>query len=167
MQAGLCLFFKYKIRFSHNVAHMYMWVEMNIFSTIVKGMPIKVALLWDTMILTGIWCIPKLVGSLLASNLRSHIIFCFDRVSSDLMNGLKVLRVLKQFQMLQERMFKLVDKNLQHSQITPCSFLTLCMMGNFLCFCCHLLKFFQLLKESFQEHYQCQTVYIQIRTLPS
>ena len=44
--------------------------------------------------------------------------------------------------------------------------LTLCMLGNFSCFCCHLLTFFKNIfcKIFSKEHYQCQMVCIQIRT---
>ena len=40
------------------------------------------------------------------------------------------------------------------------------MLGNFSCFCCRLLHFCKInfFKKIFQEHYQCQTVWIQIRT---
>ena len=45
--------------------------------------------------------------------------------------------------------------------------LTLCMLGNSLCFCCHMLTFFKVnfFKKIFQEHLpECQTISIQIRT---
>ena len=46
--------------------------------------------------------------------------------------------------------------------------LTFCMLGNFSCFYYQLLNFFQndfpLFKKFFQEQYQSQTVWIQIRT---
>ena len=44
--------------------------------------------------------------------------------------------------------------------------LSLCMMGNFSYFCCRLLTFFKInfFKKFFQKYYQCQTVWIQIRT---
>ena len=43
---------------------------------------------------------------------------------------------------------------------------SLCMLGNFSCLYCCLLTFFKsyIFKTLFQEHYQCQKVWIQIRT---
>ena len=40
------------------------------------------------------------------------------------------------------------------------------MLGNFSCFCCHLQTSFKInfFKEIFEEHYQCQIVWIQIKT---
>ena len=61
--------------------------------------------------------------------------------------------------------FEHLSQNI-HSHLTLSIFLTLCMLGNTSCFCCYLLYSFKIIfkKKFFQEHYQCQMVWIQIRT---
>ena len=51
--------------------------------------------------------------------------------------------------------FKIIFAYLCHSRCaTKKQILNLCMLGNFLCFCCRLLFFFLILKKFFEEHHQ-------------
>ena len=61
--------------------------------------------------------------------------------------------------------WKIPDNRTTALRVEPFNWLllTLCMLGNFSCFCCRLLTFF---KNFFQEHYQeCWTVCIKIQSV--
>ena len=83
----------------------------------------------------------------------------WTQIRPDKMSGLIWIKIVWHSDGIPERIFQkswFLTKGMNIFFLCFKKWPTLCMMGNFSCFCCHLLTFFKinLFKKFFQRHYQ-------------